>query len=107
MDKFTKLIEKTDEEIELRQKQYEYYREKLLTFEEGEVEWKKLENIVADDCTISYGIVQPGEGVTEGVPVVRPIDMVGPITYNKNLKKTTYAISNSYKKTLLRGGENY
>lgn len=36
LDKFTELIEKTDEEIALRQKQYEYYREKLLTFEEGE-----------------------------------------------------------------------
>lgn len=38
LDKFSELIEKTDEEIALRQKQYEYYREKLLTFEEGEVE---------------------------------------------------------------------
>lgn len=37
LDKFSELIEKTDEEIALRQKQYEYYREKLLTFEKGEV----------------------------------------------------------------------
>lgn len=36
LDKFSELIEKTDEEIALRQKQYEYYREKLLTFEKGE-----------------------------------------------------------------------
>lgn len=36
LDKFSELIEKTDEEIALRQKQYEYYREKLLTFEDGE-----------------------------------------------------------------------
>ena len=105
LDKFSELIEKTDEEIALRQKQYEYYREKLLTFEKGEVEWKKIVDIVANDCTISYGIVQPGEGVDFGVPVVRPVDMVGPITYNKNLKNTTQEISNSYKKTLLKGGE--
>lgn len=45
LDKFTELIEKTDEEIALRQKQYEYYREKLLTFKEGEVEWKKLGDV--------------------------------------------------------------
>lgn len=45
LDKFSELIEKTDEEIALRQKQYEYYREKLLTFEDGEVEWKKLGNL--------------------------------------------------------------
>lgn len=33
LDKFSELIEKTDEEIALRQKQYEYYREKLLTLD--------------------------------------------------------------------------
>lgn len=42
LDKFSELIEKTDEEIALRQKQYEYYREKLLTFEKGEVEMVKI-----------------------------------------------------------------
>ena len=45
LDKFSELIEKTDEEIALRQKQYEYYREKLLTFENGEVEWKTINKI--------------------------------------------------------------
>lgn len=34
LDKFTALIENIDKEIELRQKQYEYYRDKLLTFKE-------------------------------------------------------------------------
>ena len=51
LDKFSELIEKTDEEIALRQKQYEYYREKLLTFEDGEVEWKKLGEV----CEIKNG----------------------------------------------------
>lgn len=32
LDKFETLISKLKEERELRQKQYEYYREKLLTF---------------------------------------------------------------------------
>lgn len=32
LDKFTALIENIEQEIALRQKQYEYYREKLLTF---------------------------------------------------------------------------
>lgn len=45
LDKFSELIEKTDAEIALRQKQYEYYREKLLTFENGEVEWKTINKI--------------------------------------------------------------
>ena len=35
LDKFTSLVSSLDSEIALRQKQYEYYRNKLLSFEEG------------------------------------------------------------------------
>ena len=44
---------------------------------ENEKGWevKKLNEIVSDNCSISYGIVQPGDGVENGVPVVRPVDM--------------------------------
>ena len=44
LDKFTSLVSSLDSEIALRQKQYEYYRNKLLSFEEGDegVEWKKI-----------------------------------------------------------------
>jgi Restriction endonuclease S subunits len=46
LDKFTELTaELTAElkaELTARKKQYEYYREQLLSFEEGEVEWKTL-----------------------------------------------------------------
>jgi type I restriction enzyme S subunit len=47
LDKFTSLVSSLDSEIALRQKQYEYYRNKLLTFEEGDevVEWKKLGDV--------------------------------------------------------------
>jgi len=41
LDKFTELEAKLGTELVLRQKQYEYYRNKLLTFGE-EVEWKRL-----------------------------------------------------------------
>ena len=64
-----------------------------------------LENIVADNCTISYGIVQPGEEVEDGIPVVRPVDMVNSIVYKKGLKVIDKSISDSYKRTLLEGGE--
>lgn len=37
LDKFTTIQESLDEEITLRQKQLEYYREKLLTFKDGNV----------------------------------------------------------------------
>lgn len=64
-----------------------------------------LENIVSDNCTISYGIVQPGEEVEDGIPVVRPVDMVNSIVYKKGLKVIDKSISDSYKRTLLEGGE--
>lgn len=42
LDNFTSLQQNLEDELKLREKQYEYYREKLLTFEDGECEWKKL-----------------------------------------------------------------
>jgi type I restriction enzyme S subunit len=46
LDTFTErteiLINELTTELEARKRQYNYYREKLLSFEEGEVEWKTL-----------------------------------------------------------------
>lgn len=66
---------------------------------------KKLKDIVTEDCTISYGIVQTGEDQKEGVPVFRPVDIVNHIPKVEELKKTTEFISDRYKKTLLKGHE--
>ncbi len=65
----------------------------------------KLEKIVSDDCSISYGIVQPGDGVENGVPVVRPIDLTKTFVSREGLKQTTKEISDSYKRTILKGDE--
>lgn len=69
--------------------------------------WKEkyLEDVVSEDCSLSYGIVQPGEGVEDGIPVVRPVDLVSDIVEPDYLKKTTLDIANSYKRTTLKGGE--
>jgi type I restriction enzyme, S subunit len=45
LDTFTELTAELTAELGDRQKQYNYYRDRLLTFEEGEVEWKALGNI--------------------------------------------------------------
>ena len=66
---------------------------------------KKLKDIVTEDCTISYGIVQTGEEQKEGVPVFRPVDIVNHTPKVEELKKTTEFISDRYKKTLLKGHE--
>ncbi len=42
LDTFTALTTELTAELTDRKKQYNYYRDRLLTFEEGEVEWKTL-----------------------------------------------------------------
>lgn len=42
LDKFTELTAELTAELTLRKKQYNYYRDQLLSFKEGEVEWKTL-----------------------------------------------------------------
>ncbi|MGP4913934.1 restriction endonuclease subunit S [Hafnia alvei] len=42
LDKFTALTAELTAELTARKKQYNYYRDQLLSFDEGEVEWKAL-----------------------------------------------------------------
>ena len=45
LDTFTSIIGKMKKEVEMRKKQMEYYREKLLTFKRGECEWKEIQEV--------------------------------------------------------------
>jgi type I restriction enzyme S subunit len=45
LDAFTELITELTTEFTSRKKQYNYYRDQLLTFEEGEVEWKEFGHV--------------------------------------------------------------
>ncbi|RTO80718.1 restriction endonuclease subunit S [Enterobacter hormaechei] len=45
LDKFTELTAELTAELTMRKKQYNYYRDQLLSFEEGEVEWKTLGDV--------------------------------------------------------------
>ena len=45
LDTFTKLTAELTAELTARKKQYTYYRNQLLTFEDGQVEWKALGDI--------------------------------------------------------------
>ncbi|EOU9015266.1 restriction endonuclease subunit S [Escherichia coli] len=42
LDKFTALTAELTAKLNMRKKQYNYYRDQLLSFKEGEVEWKTL-----------------------------------------------------------------
>ena len=65
LDVFTKLTAELTAELIARKKQYNYYRDQLLTFEEGEVEWKTLgklaENFDSKRKPITSGSREPGE----------------------------------------------
>ncbi len=52
LDAFTALTAELTAELTARRKQYNYYRERLLSFEDGEVEWKALKNIIIDSFWI-------------------------------------------------------
>ena len=106
LDTFTSSISNLKQQIEERRKQYEYERNLLLDLEGKEgVEMKKLGEVVSSDCSLSYGIVQPGDDVADGVPVVRPVDLISNYVKLDGLKKTERLISESYKRTILKGNE--
>ena len=61
LDAFTELTTKLTTELTTRKKQYKYYRDQLLSFEEGEVDWRTL-----GDVTIkSYSGGTPKAGSPE------------------------------------------
>ncbi len=65
LDAFTELTAELNAELITRKQQYAYYREQLLTFEEGEVEWKALgdlaENLDSKRKPITSGLRESGD----------------------------------------------
>jgi type I restriction enzyme S subunit len=52
LDAFTAMTAELTAELNMRKKQYNYYRDQLLSFEDGEVEWKTLGEL----CLIGDGL---------------------------------------------------
>ena len=65
LDTFTELTTELTTELNARKKQYNYYRDQLLSFEEGEVEWKTLgelaENLDSKRKPITSGLRDAGD----------------------------------------------
>jgi type I restriction enzyme S subunit len=76
-------------------------------FERCRESWteKRLEELVTEDCTLSYGIVQPGHDQPGGLPVVRPTDLTTKFIELDGLKRIEPKLANAYARTTLRGGE--
>lgn len=71
------------------------------------VDWNclRLESLVSSGCPITYGVVQPGPEIENGVPFIRGGDIFdGRIAVNQ-LRTISRAVSRSYARTQLQGGE--
>ncbi|GIU51761.1 restriction modification system DNA specificity domain-containing protein [Shewanella sairae] len=65
LDAFTALTAELTAELNMRKKQYNYYRDQLLSFEEGDVEWKTLgelaQNLDSKRKPITSGLREAGD----------------------------------------------
>ena len=64
-----------------------------------------LEDVAASDCTLSYGIVQPGKERDTGMLLVRPVDLKEIIVSEEGLKRIDPIKAKGYDRTTLQGGE--
>ena len=65
----------------------------------------RLKQVINAGSSISYGIVQPGEPLNDGVPFVQTTNMSKGIFDVYDLQKTTMEIARSYPRSTLTGGE--
>lgn len=66
---------------------------------------KTLEEVADGNCTLSYGIVQPGEEFLDGLAVVRPTDLTRKVIRLAGLKRIDPKLAGGYKRTALQGSE--
>jgi hypothetical protein len=64
-----------------------------------------LEDAVTDDCTLSYGIVQPGDETPDGLPIVRPVDIGSRTVGLDGLKRIAPERAAGYRRTTLQGND--
>lgn len=64
-----------------------------------------LSDVVASNCSLSYGIVQPGEDREDGLPIVRPTDLGRKIITPTGLKRIDPSRADSYSRTTLKGAD--
>lgn len=64
-----------------------------------------LEEVAESGCSLSYGIVQPGDEVAGGLPIVRPVDLNDGVVMLDGLKRIDPALAKSYERTTLKGND--
>lgn len=66
---------------------------------------KQLSELIATGDTINYGVVQPGDDVDEGIPLVRVGDLIGGRVQHEAIKRIEPSIESAYKRSRLVGDE--
>lgn len=90
LDAFTAMTAELTAELSLRKKQYNHYRDQLLSFEEGEVEWKTLGEVcVVGDGNHSSKYPKANEMVNHGVPFIRGTNIVKGTISDREMKYIT------------------
>ena len=91
LDAMTSHTAELTAELTLRKKQYNYYRDKLLSFEDGEVEWKTLGEV----CDFKNGFSFKSSLFKEsGLPIIRITNVDGK---NISLEDVKYFDPSDYK----------
>ncbi|TBT23779.1 restriction endonuclease subunit S [Vibrio parahaemolyticus] len=95
----------TEQNLRNARELFDSYLQQVFS-ERGE-EWEELtlQNAVSDDCSLSYGVVQPGEEFDGGIPVVRPVDLKRKSIEKSGLKRMDPKLAASYQRTSLSGSE--
>ena len=97
LDTFTALTAELTAELSDRKKQYNYYRDRLLTFEKGEVEWKTLGN-VAD---IFDSLHQTPRYSEIGLSMIRVTDIKGGLLNLDETLKVNHEVFETFTKKYL------
>src|SRR6266571_3344588 len=66
---------------------------------------RALASLVREDDTINYGVVQPGDNVGDGIPLVRVGDLLDGRVSQTSLKRIAPSIEVAYMRSRLRGDE--
>ncbi|MEQ3745948.1 MAG: restriction endonuclease subunit S [Henriciella sp.] len=72
---------------------------------EGDWEERRLSQLIDPERKITYGIVQPGNFVSEGVPLVRGGDYSGSWSKLESIKRVTAKIDAPYSRSKLKAGD--
>lgn len=101
-DLFTRGI---DEHGNLRSEQTHEFKDSPLGRIPVEWELRRLGDCVRVDAPICYGILMPGQGVDNGVPVIKVKDIIGGRVVQDNLLLTDRRIDRQYRRSRLRCGD--